>query len=64
MIKYLKSLLMMAVANDTMLPTESSITMFKNIKNAELILYPDSNHGSIFQHHDEFVNQANFFLNK
>jgi len=51
-------------SNDTMLPTESSITMFKNIKNAELILYPDSNHGSIFQHHDEFVNQANFFLNK
>ena len=51
-------------SNDTMLPTESSITMFKNIKNAELILYPDSNHGSIFQHHNEFVNQANFFLNK
>jgi pimeloyl-ACP methyl ester carboxylesterase len=49
--------------NDTMLPTEGSITMFKVLKNAQLILYPDSNHGSIFQYHDAFVNSANYFLN-
>ena len=49
--------------NDTMLPTEGSITMFKELKNAQLVLYPDSNHGSIFQYHDSFVNSANYFLN-
>ena len=49
--------------NDTMLPTEGSITMYKHLKNAQLVLYPDSNHGSIFQYHDAFVNTANFFLN-
>lgn len=49
--------------NDTMLPTEGSITMFKELKNAQLVLYPDSNHGSIFQYHDSFINSANYFLN-
>ncbi|MFA6040066.1 MAG: alpha/beta hydrolase [Methylophilus sp.] len=49
-------------SNDTMLPTEGSITMYKQLKNAQLVLYPDSNHGSIFQYHDSFVNTADFFL--
>lgn len=49
-------------SNDTMLPTEGSITLFKQLKNAQLVLYPDSNHGSIFQYHDSFVNTAEFFL--
>lgn len=49
-------------SNDTMLPTEGSITLFKQVKNAQLVLYPDSNHGSIFQYHDSFVNTANYFL--
>lgn len=49
-------------SNDTMLPTEGSITMYKHLKNAQLVLYPDSNHGSIFQYHDSFVNTAEFFL--
>ncbi len=48
--------------NDTMLPTEGSITMYKVLKNAQLVLYPDSNHGSIFQYHESFVNTADFFL--
>lgn len=51
-------------SNDTMLNTEGSITMYKLIKNAQLVLYPDSNHGSIFQYHDSFVNSANYFLNQ
>jgi pimeloyl-ACP methyl ester carboxylesterase len=49
--------------NDTMLNTEGSITMFNQLKNAQLVLYPDANHGSIFQHHATFVNTANYFLN-
>ena len=50
-------------SNDTMLHTEGSITMYKSLKNAQLILYPDSNHGSIYQYHQSFVNSANHFLN-
>ncbi|MDI1309664.1 MAG: alpha/beta hydrolase, partial [Methylotenera sp.] len=42
--------------------TEGSITLYKHLKNAQLVLYPDSGHGSIFQYHDSFVNTANFFL--
>ncbi|HEY8118241.1 MAG TPA: alpha/beta hydrolase [Methylophilaceae bacterium] len=49
-------------SNDTMLPTEGSIELYKQLKNAQLVLYPDSGHGSIFQYHDSFVNTANFFL--
>lgn len=50
-------------SNDIMLPTEGSIELFKQLKNAQLVLYPDAGHGSIFQYHDSFVNTANFFLN-
>jgi pimeloyl-ACP methyl ester carboxylesterase len=64
--KTLKSItqpvLVVTGSNDIMLPTEGSITMYKHLKNAQLVLYPDSNHGSIFQHHDSFVNSADFFL--
>lgn len=49
-------------SNDTMLDTEGSITLYKKLKNAQLVLYPDSNHGSIFQYHDQFVNTADYFL--
>jgi pimeloyl-ACP methyl ester carboxylesterase len=51
-------------SHDTMLDTEGSITMYKQLKNAQLVLYPDANHGSIFQYHASFVNTANFFLNQ
>ena len=65
--KTLKSInqpvLIVTGSNDTMLPTDGSTEMFKQLKNAQLVLYPDSNHGSIFQHHDSFVNTANYFLN-
>ena len=49
-------------SNDTMLDTAGSITLYQQIKNAQLVLYPDSNHGSIFQYHDSFVNTADYFL--
>lgn len=49
-------------SNDTMLPTEGSIALYKHLKNAQLVLYPDSNHGSIFQYYDSFVNTAEHFL--
>lgn len=49
-------------SNDTMLPTKSSYEMFQILKNAQLMMYPDSNHGAIFQYHDQFVNEVNNFL--
>lgn len=49
-------------SNDSMLPRDSSYTMFKVLKNAQLVMYPDSNHGAIFQYHEQFANEANTFL--
>jgi pimeloyl-ACP methyl ester carboxylesterase len=64
--KTLKSInqpvLIVTGSNDTMLDTEGSISMFKLIPNAQLVLYPDSGHGSIFQYHDSFANTADYFL--
>jgi len=51
-------------SNDTMLPTDSSYAMFRILKNAQLVAYPDSNHGAIFQYHDQFVTEANNFLKR
>ena len=49
-------------SNDTMLPTDSSYAMFRILKNAQLVMYPDSNHGAIFQYHDRFVQEVENFL--
>lgn len=48
---------------DRMVPTHNSYDLETHLKNARLILYPDSGHGAIFQYHDDFVRQANYFLN-
>jgi pimeloyl-ACP methyl ester carboxylesterase len=51
-------------SNDTMLPTDSSYAMFRILKNAQLVMFPDSNHGAIFQYHDRFVTEVNSFLTR
>ena len=51
-------------SNDTMLPTDSSYAMFRILKNAQLVMYPDSNHGAIFQYHDRFVQDVEAFLSR
>jgi pimeloyl-ACP methyl ester carboxylesterase len=38
------------------------LRMFKAMKNAQLIIYPDSGHGAIFQHHKTFAANALTFL--
>jgi pimeloyl-ACP methyl ester carboxylesterase len=48
--------------NDVIAPTVNSFTLQQNLPNAELILYPDSNHGSFYQYPELFVQQANQFL--
>jgi len=47
---------------DTMLPADNAYAMFKALSNAQLILYPDSGHGALFQYHALFVSHVRTFL--
>jgi pimeloyl-ACP methyl ester carboxylesterase len=49
-------------SHDVIIPTINSYTMQQRIPNAELIIYPDSNHGSFYQYPDLFLEQATCFL--
>jgi pimeloyl-ACP methyl ester carboxylesterase len=54
--------LVVSGSHDTMLPADNAYAMFKALSNAQLILYPDSGHGALFQHHALFVSHARTFL--
>lgn len=49
-------------SNDGMFPTINSYNLFEHLPNAQLNLYPDSAHGSLFQYPELFVTQASYFL--
>jgi pimeloyl-ACP methyl ester carboxylesterase len=51
-------------SNDIMVPTINSYALAQALPNAELIIYPDSGHGSIFQFAGLFVQHASLFLNR
>lgn len=51
-------------SNDTMLPSKSSYAMYQILKDAQLVMYPDSNHGAIFQYAHQFVTEADEFLRR
>jgi len=48
--------------HDIMVPTINSYILSQHIPNAELILYPDSGHGSLFQYPQLFVSDVARFL--
>ena len=48
--------------NDVMVSSDHSADMAQRIPNARLEIYPDSGHGGVFQHHEEFVRTVNEFL--
>jgi pimeloyl-ACP methyl ester carboxylesterase len=48
--------------NDIMVPTINSFTLSQTIPNAQLIIYPDSGHGSLFQFPELFVTHGRIFL--
>jgi len=50
--------------NDRMVPSILSEDLHRRIKGSELIIYPDSGHGAIFQFHDKFAPAAVKFLGR
>jgi pimeloyl-ACP methyl ester carboxylesterase len=48
--------------DDIMVPTINSFTLSQKIPNAQLIIYPDSGHGSLFQFPELFVTHGRIFL--
>jgi pimeloyl-ACP methyl ester carboxylesterase len=50
--------------NDIMIPTVNSFTLSEHLPNAQLIIYPDSGHGSLFQHAGPFTSHVFEFLDR
>ena len=50
--------------NDRMVPSGLSEDLHRRIKGSELIIYPDSGHGGIFQYHEKFAPVAVEFLGR
>ena len=48
--------------NDRMVPSVLSEDLHRRIAGSELVIYPNSGHGGIFQYHDEFSRAAIAFL--
>src|SRR5881409_2211400 len=48
--------------NDRMVPSVLSEDLHRRVKGSELIIYPDSGHGGIFQYYEEFAPVAVEFL--
>lgn len=50
--------------NDRMVPSVLSADMHRRIEGSELVIYPDSGHGGIFQFHETFAPLAVQFLDR
>jgi pimeloyl-ACP methyl ester carboxylesterase len=65
-LNYLKEIrqptLIVQGSNDVIVPTVNSYILQQNLPNAELIVYPDANHGSFYQYPELFVSDVDQFL--
>jgi pimeloyl-ACP methyl ester carboxylesterase len=50
--------------NDTMIPTVNSFKLSEHLPNAQLIIYPDSGHGALFQHSGAYTSHVSEFLDR
>ena len=50
--------------NDIMIPTANSFTLSARLPNAQLIIYPDSGHGALFQHAGAYTSHVAEFLDR
>jgi len=48
--------------SDRMVPSKNSYDLARRLPNSDLIIYPDSGHGAVFQFHADFVPKALSFL--
>ena len=48
--------------HDLIIPTVNAFVLAQHLPNAQLILYPDSGHGFLFQYHSLFSQHATLFL--
>ena len=48
--------------HDEMIPVSNSYALGEHLRNAVLLTYPDSGHGSLFQFHESFARQVAAFL--
>lgn len=50
--------------DDVVMPTVNSYILQQHLPNAQLLLYPDSGHGSHHQYHETFTRHARYFLDR
>jgi pimeloyl-ACP methyl ester carboxylesterase len=50
--------------DDIIIPTINSYVLQQFLPNAELVIYPDANHGAHFQYPERFVTHAKLFLDR
>ena len=50
--------------SDRMVPSRNTYDLAQRLPNSELIIYPDSGHGAVFQFHADFVSKALAFLSR
>jgi pimeloyl-ACP methyl ester carboxylesterase len=50
--------------SDRMVPSQNTRELARRLPNSELVIYPDSGHGAVFQFHADFVPRALAFLGR
>ncbi len=50
--------------SDRMVPSQNTHDLAQRLPNSELVIYPDSGHGAVFQFHADFVPKAIAFLSR